>query len=173
MQQQTFRKTFLSILIVFLIGLPACAPAAQASLPATATDAEPTAIVLYYRTPKPSLTPIIPTPTITYTPNPDPEEYFGGMVVSMDEVGQKIPLRLTQNFLLSLGSEYTWSVEIDPPQVVSRNMKITPLPGEQGVYIARRRGEAVLLATGAPACRQSQPPCKQPDVLFQITIVVE
>ncbi len=161
------------LLLVLILGLPACAPAAQAGLPATLTPGEPTSIVLAYRTPIPSPTPLTPTPTITYTPNPDPEDYFGGMVISLDEVGQAIPLRLTQNFLLSLGSEYAWSVEIDPPQIVSRNMKITPLPGEQGVYIARQRGKAILRATGEPACRQSQPPCDRPDVLFQINIVVE
>jgi hypothetical protein len=88
-------------------------------------------------------------------------------------VGRTVPLRVTQYFMLSLGKEYTWTVSIDPPWVLSQNMKITPLPGEQGVYIARQRGKAVLRATGEPVCRQSQPPCARPDVLFQINIVVE
>jgi hypothetical protein len=166
-------RIYPAILLFLILVLPACAPAAQAGQDATPTDQEPTSIVLAYRTPRPSATPVVPTPTITTTPNIDPEDYFGGMVISLDEVGQTIPLRLTQNFLLSLGPGYTWTVLVDPPEAVSQNMKITPLPGEQGVFIARQRGKAMLRATGEPICRQSQPPCDRPSVLFQIEIVVE
>jgi hypothetical protein len=175
MLSQLLRKILTRCLFGFLLGLPACAPVAQADLHATPTPEyrEPTSILLAYRTPRPSATPRTLTPTITPTPNLDPEDYFGGMVVSLDEVGQTIPLRLTQTFLLTLGTDYSWNITIDPPYVVSQNMKITPLPGEQGVFIARLRGKAMLRATGEPACRQTTPPCERPNVLFQIEIVVE
>ncbi|RPJ51911.1 MAG: hypothetical protein EHM21_01550 [Chloroflexi bacterium] len=169
------RTIFPVLLIALSLGLPGCGPAAQARQNGTLPpeNREPTSIVLYYRTSIPSATPVPPTPAPTTTPNLDPDDYFGGMVVSLDEVGQTIPLRVTQNFLLSLGSDYTWRISIDPSWVASQNMKITPLPGEQGVFIARQRGKAVLRAEGEPACRQAQPPCERPNVVFMINIIVE
>jgi len=113
------------------------------------------------------------TPTPTSTPNPDPNYYYEGMVVTLDDVGRTVVLRIGQNFLLELGEDYTWDIEIEPATIVSKNMKITPQANDQGVFIARKRGKAVLMAVGEPSCRQSQPPCGRPNVLFQVTVVVE
>ncbi len=169
-------SAFLLLILSFL--LPACSPAAgimqRTTLPDNTSD--PTSIVVAYRTPKPTATQrtsAAPAATLTPTLNFDPEYYNGGLTVTLDYVGQTVPLRTGQSFLLALGNEYDWSVEISPPEVVSVNMKITPEPGEQGVFVAREKGRAALKAVGVPTCRSDQPACSRPDILFQMAILVQ
>lgn len=132
---------------------------------------DPTSVPVRYRTPipTPTVTEAVPTPTA----NLDPDYYFGGMMVTMDDVGKTVTMKVAQDFYLSLGEHYTWTIEIDPPGLVSQNVKITPEPGDQGIYIARESGLGVLRATGAPICRTASPPCARPDILFEIFLVVE
>lgn len=117
----------------------------------------------------PPTAPIIPSST----PDSDPAYYFGGLEITLDNAGQTIPLKKGQNFLLSLGETYQWQVAVQPAEILSRNMKITPGSGEQGLYIARAQGKATLSAVGVPMCRLAQPPCSWPDVLFQIQVLIE
>jgi hypothetical protein len=112
-------------------------------------------------------------PTITLTPNSDPDYYYGGFAITMDDVGKTLELKVRQSFLLSLGDNYTWTITIEPAQVISQNMKVTPDPGDQGVFIARHIGKASFKAIGSPACRTEQPPCTRPLVLFIMTVVVK
>jgi hypothetical protein len=112
---------------------------------------------------------LLPTPTL----DNDPPYYFGGLVITLDNAGQTIPLKKGQNFLLSLGSNYQWDVTVVPVEILSRNMKITPGAGEQGLYIARQPGTATLSAVGNPICRMAQPPCERPSVLFRINVLIE
>lgn len=137
----------------------------------TSTLPEPTSVPVLYRSPVPTLTATIPLPTPTE--NLDPDYYFGGMMITLDDVGNTIVLKEGQDFYLSLGEGYEWIVEIDPPELVSQNLKITPEPGDQGVFIARETGLAVLRATGSPGCRTANPPCMRPDLLFELYIQVE
>lgn len=121
--------------------------------------------------------PTEPQPQVDLLPTPtsdnDPSYYFGGLVITLDNAGQTISLKKGQNFLLSLGNNYQWEVTVDPPGTLSRNMKITPGSGEQGLYIARKPGKAILRAVGNPICRLAQPPCTWPSVLFQINVLIE
>lgn len=50
--------------------------------------------------------------------------------------------------------------------------KIAVVRGAQGVYEALKAGTAVLSAAGEPVCRKSTPPCGQPSIAFQVTLVV-
>ena len=112
--------------------------------------------------------PPLPTPTHSE----DPAYFYGSLVVTLDDAGSEIHLKRRQNFLLSLGEAYNWTVEVDPERVVSQNMNLTPEPGEQGVYIARDSGVAELRAVGEPRCIYADPPCAWPLVLFRAQIVV-
>jgi hypothetical protein len=165
------------LLLILSILLPACNPAAgvvqRTALPADAS--EPTSIMVAYRTPKPTATQTSAAPAATLTPtlNFDPDYYTGGLTVTLDYVGKIVPLRTGQSFLLALGNEYSWSIEISPPDIVGRNMKITPEPGDQGVFVAREKGKAALKAVGVPTCRSEKPACSRPDILFQMAILVE
>ncbi len=121
--------------------------------------------------PAPAL-PVNPTQAFTATPDNDPGYFYGGLIVSLDNVGKVVQLRKKESFLLDLGQEYSWVVTTDPPGIVSQNLKITPDPNNQGVYIARKEGETQLQAVGNPICRSAQPACSRPTVLYKTTILV-
>ena len=166
-------RIMVCLLLVALLG-SACEanPQVIKQLDPLSGGVEPTSVVVHERTP-------VPTPTQTVTPLPtptesnDPDFYFGGLMITLDNVGQIVKLRRGHDFLLVLGEGYTWEVKIEPERLVTRNMKITPEPGEQGVYVARETGEAKLTAIGTPGCRTADPPCARPDLLFHFFIVIE
>lgn len=167
------------IVLIFCLVLTACAEPTRMDRP-TATayfTITPTATQLPASAPGLSSLPTLP-PTLeplspASTPDNDPAYYFGGMEITLDNAGQTIPLKKGQNFLLRLGSTYRWDVTVTPPELLSRNMKITPGEGEQGLYIARAPGKAHLRGVGNPLCRLAQPPCNWPTVLFQIQVAIE
>ena len=136
---------------------------------------EPTSIVLVYRSPVPSAA-STPMSTLTPVPDPganDPSEYYGGLVITLDDVGKTLTMRRQGGFLLRLGEEYNWSVTVHPPEILTQNQKISPGPGEQGVFLARQKGSAVLRAVGEPVCLAFDPPCLRPEVLFEMNVLVE
>jgi hypothetical protein len=100
----------------------------------------------------------------------DLPDYYGGLVITMDYVGQTITMRPGQGFVLRLGKDFHWVVSITPADLLTINKKITPELDEQGVYIARKQGLAVLSAIGEPICLRSNPPCTRPKVLFQLKL---
>jgi len=139
----------------------------------------PTSLVVF----EPSQTPVVPPTELPVATSPaveptsvvynDPSYYYGGLRITLDNVGQEITLKKRQGFMLDLGDDYTWVVIAAPETVLSRNMNYTPQPGEQGIFIARGTGKAELSATGDPKCLLSNPPCARPSVLFRIAVVVE
>jgi hypothetical protein len=96
-----------------------------------------------------------------------------GLIVTLDNDGQTIRLHIGDSFLLKLGEGYDWTVTIDDQTVVSRVMNVMVVRGAQGLYQAKRTGQTMLMATGDPPCRQSQPPCAMPSRLFRLQIVVQ
>jgi hypothetical protein len=97
----------------------------------------------------------------------------GTPTVTLADEGKTITLHVGQRFLLSLGEGYDWNVIIDKQDVVSRVIGILTVRGSQGLFEAHQPGTAALTATGDPLCRQSQPPCGQPSILFNVKIVVQ
>lgn len=121
-----------------------------------------------------TLAPATPMPAaFTPTTSNDPDYYYGGILITLDSVGQTVLMKPSNTFVLNLGDNYDWRVAIDPPDIASQNMKVTPGPGEQGIFIARKHGEAVIRAVGTPKCLKTDPPCSRPSVLFQVEIRVE
>lgn len=171
-----------SLFIAAALLLAACAPAVPVVVPTvvSANRRDPTSILIVLRSPTPSTTPgptVTPAPpTETPTPDPgldDPEAYYGGLVINMDQVGQTLMMKPKNAFLLRLGEDYAWAVTIDPPDLVTLNKKIILEQGEQGVFVARRTGKGVLRAVGDPVCRQTDPPCVRPSLLFTLKIIVQ
>jgi ABC-type Fe3+-hydroxamate transport system substrate-binding protein len=104
----------------------------------------------------------------TVEPTPGPEQ-----IVTLDDQGKTIYLKVGEGFLLKLGENYDWTVTISDQNVVSRVMNIAVIRGAQGVYDAHQTGTVTLSATGDPQCLLSQPACAQPSIQFEITIVVQ
>ena len=82
-------------------------------------------------------------------------------------------LKIGQRFLLNLGSEYDWTVEVADQSIVSRVVNVTVIRGAQGLYEAKRPGQTTLTAVGDPPCRKAQPPCGAPSRMFQVQILVQ
>ncbi len=92
--------------------------------------------------------------------------------ITLEDNGKSISLKTGESFLLKLGEDFEWNVEIDNQNVVSRALNIMVIKGAQGVYDAHAPGHATLTAVGDPPCLHSDPPCKMPSILFTLDIEV-
>jgi hypothetical protein len=95
------------------------------------------------------------------------------LTVTLDDQGKTITLAVGESFLLKLGEEYNWDILISDQAVLSRVKGIAVIRGAQGIYEARQPGTVTLSATGDPQCRQSQPACALPSLLFSVAIIVK
>lgn len=160
------KKISLLLILSLLAGglLSACAavpPALQStatSQPPLPTSTRPTPIT----TPTPQPTVITPTPTTG-----------DALTITLQDKGKTVQLAVGERFVLMLGEDYTWEVQIVDPAVVSRVVNITVVRGAQGVYSALKSGTTTLTAAGDPVCRQAKPPCGRPSILFSLTIEVK
>jgi len=149
-------------LIVFLVmlALAACAPLTAQTGQNTSTPVT-----------TPTGTPVPPAMTETPTPGGIPTGEPSNTVTLSDN-NQTITLHVNDTFLLKLGNDYQWNIQIDHPKVVSRVVNIMVVRGAQGVYRAHEAGTATLTATGDPTCRQATPPCMIPSIQFTLHIQV-
>ena len=92
--------------------------------------------------------------------------------VTLADDGQTVTLAHGTSFLLALGGEYDWQIQVADEGIVSRVPNIAVIAGAQGVYAAKQPGQTTLTATGDPVCRTAQPPCGAPSRAFHIQIVV-
>jgi hypothetical protein len=113
-----------------------------------------------------------PSPATSPIATPTPGEP-ASQIVTLDNNGQTITLKIGERFLLKLGEEYNWTVTVADPSIASRVVNITVVRDAQGVYEAHKSGSTTLTASGDPVCRQAQPPCGMPSILFEITMVVQ
>jgi hypothetical protein len=97
----------------------------------------------------------------------------GQKIITLEDQSKTINLAVGESFLLKLGEEYTWEVNISNQDVLSRVKNIAVVRGAQGIYTAHQAGTVTLSATGDPQCRQSKPPCAMPSIQFEITIIVK
>ncbi len=109
--------------------------------------------------------------TVSVTPlTPDSS---GSLTITPDNNGRTVLMKAGQSFVLELGDIYNWTIAIDNQNIISREVNIMPLRGSQGVFDAHQAGTTTLQASGDPLCRQSQPACMSPSVIFTITITVK
>ncbi len=94
------------------------------------------------------------------------------ITVTLENNNQTIEIKTGQTFLLKLGDERMWNIDIDNGDVVSRVKNIAVIKGAQGVYEAKMPGSATLSASGDLPCREEVPPCEAPTILFKIQINV-
>jgi hypothetical protein len=112
-------------------------------------------------------------------PTPTPETDAGPCTpapgrVTINDNNKTVDMRTGGTFLLCLGDSLIWNVSApDDTNVVSRVPNVAVVRGAQGIYKANRPGQTTLKAVGDLPCRQSQPPCQAPSMLFQVTVVVD
>ena len=100
------------------------------------------------------------------------EDQIKTLTITQENNDQTIELNIGDLFLLKLGEDYIWNVEIDNDDVVSRTKNIAVIKGAQGIYEAKMSGSATLSAVGDLPCREEVPPCAAPSILFKIQINV-
>ncbi len=83
-----------------------------------------------------------------------------------------IPFAVGQRFLLNLGQDFTWTIVVEGPTIVSRVANITVVQGAQGVYEAKKTGSTVLRATGAIVCPPGKA-CIQIAREFRVQLIVK
>ncbi len=118
--------------------------------------------------------------TPTPQPSSTPTEVIGGgssdpgstNIITLDNNNQLITLHVNEEFLLKLGENYQWTINLDNQNVISRIPYIAVIRGAQGIYLAHQPGKATLTAAGDPLCRQSVPACAIPSISFTLHIEV-
>jgi plastocyanin len=93
-------------------------------------------------------------------------------IVTLAQNNQEIYLKNGKSFLLKLGNNYNWNIDISDQNVVSRVVNIMVINGAQGIYKAHNPGTATLTAQGDPSCLSSIPRCTIPSILFRVNITV-
>jgi hypothetical protein len=99
--------------------------------------------------------------------------FFTGRVVTQDDVGTPIRLKVGDRFLLALGNggyQFTPAV-LD--HTILKKVSDVDIPGSQGVFEALRSGRTKLSAVGELPCHKSIPPCLAPSWLLEFSIIVE
>jgi hypothetical protein len=92
--------------------------------------------------------------------------------VTLADDGQTVTVAHGTSFLLALGNDDDWKIQVGDETVISRVLNIAVIAGAQGVYAAKQPGQTTLTASGDPICRTAQPPCGAPSRTFRVQIVV-
>ena len=101
------------------------------------------------------------------------EEQSSNKIITLEDDGKTITLKKGESFLLKLGENFNWSIDIDNQTVVSRVMNIAVIRGAQGVYEAHNSGQATFTGVGDPLCLTADPPCKIHSILFTLNVIVQ
>jgi len=91
--------------------------------------------------------------------------------VTLADDGETITLPTGTSFLLALGSDFDWQVQIADAAIVSPYPHAIIPPDAQGIFTATQQGQTTLTATGNPKCFSATPRCLAPSRGFRIQIV--
>lgn len=151
---------------------PNAASTSIAPSPVSTATSEPLLVIPENRITLTALPPknITATSTVEFD---DVADYYGGLVITLDYVGKTISMKPGQGFLLKLGNGFSWTVSIEPEDLLTMNLRITPKPEEQGVFIARKKGTVFISAIGVPDCLSFDPPCARPSVIFRMSVHIQ
>ena len=93
-------------------------------------------------------------------------------VVTLQDNGARIVLRVGRSFTLRLGQGFQWRVRVSDSRLLARTRRPVAAAGVQGVYRAKEVGRTTLHAVGSLPCHEFEPPCLAPELLFHVTVVV-
>ena len=100
------------------------------------------------------------------------EDQSSNKIITLEDNGKSINLKKGESFLLKLGEDYDWNIDIDNQTVVSRVMNIMVIRGAQGVYETHNSGQTTLTGVGDPLCLTADPPCKIHSIQFTLNVTV-
>jgi hypothetical protein len=95
--------------------------------------------------------------------------FFGGLTLTFADNGKTIRVSKGDQFLLALGGNFNWSLDlIDQSKIVAVPTLIA-IPGSQGVFEAVSTGKVTITAFGAPNCQK----CIDPPAQFAVTLLID
>lgn len=92
--------------------------------------------------------------------------------VTLDDDERTVTFRVGDEFLLYLGTDFTWTIDGFDTNVIGMIPQYVLLRGSQGLFQAKAAGRSTITVTGAPIC-EGDTPCQQGSRTFTVTIVVE
>jgi hypothetical protein len=92
--------------------------------------------------------------------------------ITLDDNDKSIYIKKGERFLVKLGSNFIWNIQIDNQTVASRVINIMVVKDAQGVYEVHNAGNATITGVGDPLCRTSTPPCEIHSVLFRANVII-
>lgn len=92
--------------------------------------------------------------------------------VTLQDSGKTITLHVGDTFLLALGDQQQWNVQVADQTVLARVPNIMVVRGAQGVYKALKVGTTTLTATGTAPCNTGQV-CPMYAIGFHVTVQVQ
>jgi hypothetical protein len=99
--------------------------------------------------------------------------FFKGQVITFEELGKPIILRLGERFLLSLQkATYEFIPSVLDGAILTK-VNDVEFQESQGVFEALRVGTTTLVAVGEPLCAKGTPPCLAPALRVEFTVIVE
>ncbi len=150
-------KKCVSATLILILTLVSCGQGTRV-LEQTGTAAAPTRVV------KPTTV----EPSSSPTPLRDP------IVITLNDAqtAQTFYLTVGDTFMLKLGDDYTWQIQIGDERIVARVPNIRSKADTLWLYQARAVGQIEVQIEGDPVCLNASPPCAMPSVLFQVKITV-
>lgn len=94
-------------------------------------------------------------------------------MVTLADDGQTITLFPGASFLLSLGNDLDWRVQVGDETILRFDPNAAAPAESQGVYVAGQAGRTMLTATGDPKCARAIPRCLAPSRAFRVEIIVK
>jgi hypothetical protein len=94
------------------------------------------------------------------------------LAITQADNGTTVNLPAGMQVLLALDGSHDWTATVDDQTVLTPVAGAVAPSGTQGVYAASMPGQTTLTAIGDLPCRQAQPPCLAPTLLFRVQIVV-
>ena len=99
--------------------------------------------------------------------------FFKGQVITFEDLGKPIILRVGERFLLSLQkATYEFIPSVLDGAVLTKVPDVE-FQESQGVFEALRVGTTKLVALGEPLCAKGTPPCLAPALRVEFTVIVE
>jgi len=117
--------------------------------------------------------PAAPPTTDPVSPRATANPATGMRMVTLADYGQTITLLQGTSFVLSLGSDRDWQIQIADAAIVRRDPAATAPADSQGVYLATQAGQTTLTATGDLPCTRAVPRCLAPTRGFSVQIIVK
>ena len=104
----------------------------------------------------------------------DEFNFFRGLTITLNDVGKTVSLAPGEKFLLILSrSPYKWEASVQDSSVIKVVDDTLPVLGAIAIFEASKKGQTNLSAIGSLACHNSNPPCNQPSLQFQVSVVVK